>query len=127
MTYHQRKQGATELAIPAPLLLKARRFVVNLRQLPFEIFVGRGSVWGNDWSHLVGSRATHFVGSREEAIRKHMEWFLSQKDMIERARRELRKKVLGCFCTPLLCHGFTLAAVANASERELRSILRYIK
>ena len=114
--------------IPAPLLLRARRFVVNLRQLPYDVYIGRGSgIWGNDWSHLPSTLARYHVASREEAIRKHMEWFLSQKDMIERARRELRKKVLGCYCAPLLCHGFTLAAVANASERELRSILRYIK
>ena len=113
--------------IPAPLLLKARRFVVNLRQLRYEIYVGRSSAWGHPWSHLPSMQARYHVASREEAIRKHMEWFLSQKDMIERARRELRKKVLGCYCAPLLCHGFTLAAVANASERELRSILRYIK
>ena len=111
--------------IPAPLLLRARRFVVNLRQLPYDVYIGRGSgIWGNDWSHLPSTLARYHVGSREEAIRKHMEWFLSNEAMIERARRELRRKVLGCHCAPLLCHGFTLAAVANASERDLRKILR---
>jgi hypothetical protein len=110
--------------IPAPLLLKARRFVVNLRQLPYDVYIGRGSPWGNDWSHLSQSRASHVVGSREEAIRKHMEWFLGQPEMIERARRELRGRILGCYCAPLACHGFTLAAVANAAERDLRKILR---
>ena len=88
--------------IPQALILRARRFVVNVRQLPYEIYVGRGSDgWGNDWSHLPSSKALHFVGSREEAIRKHMEWFLSNEAMIERARRELRRKVLGCHCAPL--------------------------
>jgi hypothetical protein len=114
--------------IPAPLLLKARRFVVNLRQLPYDVYIGRGpggsGVWGNDWSHFPSTLARFRVGSRDEAIRKHMEWFLSQEDLIERARRELRSKVLGCFCPPLNCHGFTLAAVANMSERDLRKILR---
>jgi hypothetical protein len=113
--------------IPAPLLLRARRFVVNLRQLPYDVYIGRGSPWGNDWSHLPSSLAKFRVGSREEAIRKHMGWFLSNEVMIERARRELRSRVLGCHCCPLLCHGFTLAAVANASERDLKKILRGVR
>jgi hypothetical protein len=114
--------------IPAPLLLRARRFVVNLRQLPYDVYIGRGSgIWGNDWSHLPSTLARYHVSSREEAIRKHMEWFLGQPEMIERARRELRSRVLGCHCCPLFCHGFTLAAVANASERDLRKILRGVK
>jgi hypothetical protein len=110
--------------IPAPLLLKARRFVVNIRQLPYDVYVGRGSGWGNDWSHLAQSLAKYRVASRDEAIRKHAEWFLSQENMVEQVRRELRGRVLGCYCAPLACHGFTLAAVANASERDLRKILR---
>jgi hypothetical protein len=72
--------------ITAPLLLKARRFVVNLRQLPYDVYIGRGSEWGNRWSHLSDSKALYIVGSREEAIRKHAEWFLSQEDWIEKAR-----------------------------------------
>ena len=109
--------------IPAPLLLKARRFVVNLRQLPYDVYIGRGSPWGNDWSHLVDSKAKYRVGSREEAIRKYTEWFLSHNDVIAGARYELRGRILGCYCSPLNCHGFVLAAVANASERDLRKIL----
>lgn len=110
--------------IPAPLLLRARRFVVNLRLSKYDTYVGRGSGWGNDWSHLRDSRAKYVVGSREEAIRKHAEWFLSREDMVEQARRELRDRILGCYCVPLNCHGLTLAAVANCSERDLRKILR---
>jgi len=33
--------------------------------------------------------------------------------MIERVKRELKGKVLGCWCHPKECHGDVLARIAN--------------
>jgi hypothetical protein len=33
--------------------------------------------------------------------------------MIEKAKRELKGKVLGCWCSPKACHGDILAKIAN--------------
>jgi hypothetical protein len=32
---------------------------------------------------------------------------------VERVKRELRHKILGCWCHPKACHGDVLAEIAN--------------
>lgn len=67
---------------------------------------GRGSSWGNPFT--IGPD-----GSREDVITKHREWFLSQPEMVARAKRELKNKDLVCFCAPKACHADTLSEIAN--------------
>lgn len=87
--------------------------VVHCRKQPFDVYVGRPSRWGNPFK--IGRD-----GDRETVIAKYRKWLLNQPDLVEAARRELRGKILGCWCCPpegfrgrLLCHGQILAAVAN--------------
>lgn len=37
----------------------------------------------------------------------------NEPDLIEAAKRELKGKILGCWCAPLPCHGDVLAEIAN--------------
>ena len=87
--------------------------VVNLRDEPYDVYIGRGSMWGNQWSHLAKSRARYRVATREEAIRRHREWVLNHPEIIKAIRLNLKGKVLGCFCKPLSCHGDTYVEIAN--------------
>lgn len=94
--------------------------VVNIRTCrvdttrPDYVYVGRGkgSPWGNPFSHLSGTLARFQVASREEAIAKYEEWLLEQPELLKRLP-ELRGKVLGCWCKPLACHGDVLARLAD--------------
>jgi hypothetical protein len=88
--------------------------VVHCRKAKYDEFIGRPSCWGNPFSHLEQSRAEFKVATREEAISKYREWLLSQPELVERAKAELRGKVLGCFCRPLSCHGDVLVEIANS-------------
>lgn len=50
---------------------------------------------------------------------RYRDWILRQPALIERARRELKGKVLGCWCkTPrnpdAPCHGDVLVEIANS-------------
>jgi hypothetical protein len=38
--------------------------------------------------------------------------------MIKKIKKELRGKVLGCFCSPKLCHGHILAWIANEENEK---------
>jgi len=87
--------------------------VVHCRKAQFDIYVGRPSAWGNPFSHRAGTLAKFRVATREEAIERYREWLLGQPELVERARSELRGKILGCWCKPLACHGDVLASVAN--------------
>lgn len=85
-----------------------RSMVVDCRKEAYDVYIGRPSVWGNPF-HI----GRH--GTREEVIAKYREWILARPTLIERARRELKGKQLGCYCAPLACHGDVLAEIANAS------------
>ena len=87
--------------------------VVHCRRARFDVYIGRPSVYGNPFSHQRGTIAKFLVGSRVEAISKYEQWLLSQPDLVERVRQELRGKVLGCWCAPFPCHGEVLARIAN--------------
>lgn len=90
-----------------------KRWVVHCKKEDFDVYIGRGSIWGNKWSHREGTMADYVVETREEAIRCYEEWLLNQPELMEKAKKELRHKVLGCWCYPLACHGDVLARIAN--------------
>lgn len=74
--------------------------VVNLRKEKYDVYIGRGSKWGNPF--LVGKD-----GIREEVIEKYKQYILNKPDLLD-SLGELTGKVLGCFCKPRACHGDVL-------------------
>ena len=81
--------------------------VVNIKKSPYDVYIGRGSKWGNPFSHLQGTLATHVVASREEAIAKYREYIMANTDLFNQIP-ELKGKTLGCHCKPASCHGDVL-------------------
>lgn len=79
--------------------------VVNVRDEPAEIMVGRPTKWGNPF--VIGKH-----GTREQVIAKHAQWIWTQPELVA-ARHELAGATLGCYCKPLPCHGDTLAKLAG--------------
>lgn len=88
--------------------------VVNLRKEPFDIYIGRGSKWGNPFTHLPldETEAQFQVATLGEALAEYKTWILGHPDLV-RALPELRGRTLGCFCKPRSCHGDILAALAD--------------
>ena len=80
------------------------------------MYIGRPSPWGNPFSHMPGTLAKFKVAHRAEAIDRFREWFTAQPDLVERAKRELRGKVLGCWCKPASCHGDVIAEIIDGRE-----------
>jgi hypothetical protein len=80
--------------------------VVHCRREQFDVFIGRPGRWGNPF--ILGRD-----GDRQEVIEKYRAWLRTQPQLVERARRELAGRVLGCYCAPLTCHGDILAAIAD--------------
>jgi hypothetical protein len=86
--------------------------VVNRYAEPFDVYIGRGSKWGNPFTHRQGTQAAHVVGSREAAIAAYEEFVLERPDLLA-ALPELQGKTLGCYCKPKACHGDVLARLAD--------------
>lgn len=94
----------------------SKRLVVHCRVAPFDVYIGRPSIWGNPFSHLERSAAEFRVGTRTESIEAYEKWLYlpSQRELLAQVKKELRGKVLGCYCKPLSCHGDVLARIANS-------------
>lgn len=86
--------------------LHDRTMVVNMRDSDYDVYIGRGGPWGNPF--IIGRD-----GSRKEVLALYEDWIARRPALHDRARRELRGKILGCYCKPLDCHGDTLARIAN--------------
>lgn len=88
--------------------------VVNIKTEPYDVYIGRA----NTHKRLKKSPyANPFVidkySKRETVIGKYREGFLSQPELVEQARRELKGKVLGCWCKPEPCYGDVIAEIVD--------------
>lgn len=78
------------------------------------VYIGRGSPYGNMFSHLENTKATHSVSSREEALKAYEDFFLDLPiEEREKIQNELKGKDLECFCSPNPCHGDILTKYCN--------------
>lgn len=80
--------------------------VVNKRDSEYDIYIGRGSKWGNPFP-LIEQTLEERIRVCELYVR-----YLYESGLINDIS-ELRGKVLGCYCKPNLCHGDYLAKLAN--------------
>ena len=94
-----------------PMQQKTPR-VVHCKKEEFDVYIGRGSKWGNPYSHREGTLAQFVVSDRAEAIAKYEDYLLSSDDLMK-SLNELRGKTLGCWCKPKSCHGDILLKYAN--------------
>lgn len=84
--------------------------LVNLKtDKNYDVYIGRGSKWGNPYSHLNNIKNTIKVKSREEAIIKYIEYITKGDGKhLLKDLHELEGKTLACYCFPKRCHGEVL-------------------
>ena len=95
--------------------------VVHCKKENFDVYIGRGSRWGNPYSHKEGTAAAWVVETREDAIRLYEEWLRAQPELLAATKTELKNKTLGCWCSPLACHGDVLLRIANEEEEHVKT------
>ena len=69
------------------------------------------SKWANPFAPDRPGKPGH--GTRAEVVARYREYLLLRPELLA-ALPELRGKVLGCWCTPLPCHGDVLAELAES-------------
>lgn len=90
--------------------------IINLRRVgrvPDDVvIVDRTSRWGNPY-------VTGRDGTREEVVRQHAEYLDRNPHLKDLIRRELRGKVLACWCDAdrQACHANTLWEIANEPDQ----------
>ncbi len=80
--------------------------VVNKKHSEFDVYIGRGSIWGNPYRIGVD-------GNRNDVIQKYKTDLHNGKFSKEQLL-VLKGKRLGCFCKPLACHGDVIVEYLNS-------------
>ena len=78
----------------------------NIRPEEGDVYIGRGSPWGN--RYVIG-----VDGKRAEVIAKYEAWIAERPGLVERLVA-LGPRRLVCYCAPAACHGDVLAALLEA-------------
>lgn len=88
--------------------------VVNMRKEAFDVYIGRGrgSPWGNPYSHRAGTLAKYVVLTPGEAITRYEAYLRNTPELLARLH-ELKGKRLGCWCKPNPCHGDVLVKLVE--------------
>ena len=104
------KKPATPTSTNLQKKTPSKTRVVNRRaHQAYDIYIGRGSKWGNPFK--IGEED----GNREEVIEKYREWIVGQPHLMK-ALGELRGKILGCWCSPEACHGDVLIELLEKQQ-----------
>ena len=88
--------------------------VVNKYQESFDVYIGRGSKWGNPF--VIGRN-----GGRAEVIAKYRRYLWARIEQGQVSLDDLLAldgKRLGCFCKPLPCHGDVIKAAVEWAKRQ---------
>jgi hypothetical protein len=94
---------------------------------PNYVYIGRGSIYGNPFSHIDMSTALVRVGTKKEAIENNRKWLNGEiKLEIEPPTLEeimaLDGKILGCFCVDVngngTCHGDNYVDIINREKKK---------
>lgn len=96
--------------------------VVNRYKEEFDVYIGRGSIWGNPFTHKEGTKAQIVVSSREAAVKAYRGWLWNQLrvgNITKEMLIELDGKRLGCYCKPQACHGDVIVMAIKWAKGEL--------
>ena len=78
--------------------------VVHCKKNKYDVYIGRPSIWGNPYSSKQGTLAEYLVKDKSEALKKY-ELYLESSPKLLNELKNLKGKVLGCWCYPNSCHG----------------------
>lgn len=83
---------------------------VNLKRNRPDIYIGRGSIWGNPFE-----MKNYTDSERNRVCEKYEVYFWNTE--LSNKLNELVGKTLGCYCKPKRCHGDFLANLANNLDK----------
>ena len=82
--------------------------VVNKYKDEYDVYIGRGSKWGNPFQMKDSSQK-----ERDRVCDEYEKYIVKQDNLMNDIGRELYGKTLGCFCKPKRCHGDFLKLLAD--------------
>ena len=88
------------------------------------VLIDRTSQWGNPFRVQARGVLAYVGSARQRVLLEHRLWWYSPEQAWLRhaARQELTGKTLLCHCSPLACHGDTIAGYLNLVVPFLNSL-----
>jgi hypothetical protein len=86
--------------------------VVNRHKRQFDVYIGRGTAWGNPFTSSELGRALA-ISMFESYIRTR----LSDEPELLKELMKLDGKLLGCSCKPKACHGDVLVKIIKEHRK----------
>ncbi len=83
--------------------------VVNVKETKkYDVYIGRPSIYGNPF--IIGKD-----GDRKTVIAKYKKWIYKteQSKLRKNMKKNLKNKILGCYCKPFACHGDVMLEIIN--------------
>lgn len=81
----------------------------------FDVYIGRGTPWGNPYP--VGKQEGQYERSESiELFRRHFETVVLPDPSLRKGLLGLRGLRLACHCKPLACHGDVIAGYLNSLD-----------
>jgi len=90
--------------------------VVNIRKSSYDVYCGRGSVYGNPF--VMANKQ-----DRETVIMRYTDYVMRNEDLISAILKLKPEQRLGCFCAPQLCHCDVIAWLMDNAVDELKMLL----
>ena len=92
----------------------ATKVVNKKNNEPYDVYIGRPSPFGNPF--IIGRD-----GNRMKVIERYISYFHTRIATDEGFREKvvaLKDKTLGCYCSPLPCHGHVIAEWVDKGDYE---------
>lgn len=87
----------------------SKTVVVNRHTDEFDIYIGRGTPWGNPFIRGIHGNLPQVIHRYEDHMRKQIALgIILPEDLMK-----LKGKRLGCSCKPRPCHGDVLVKLIN--------------
>lgn len=101
--------------------------VVNKYKSEVDVYIGRGSRWGNPFTTKTNTKTEFIVATTEDSVALYKEYLI---DLIRKGiitiddLLALNGKRLGCFCKPKICHGDVIKEFVDLAIAYTQSLKR---
>lgn len=117
-TFNQLIENTTKEGIKSRVINTDITKVVNIdKSEKYDVYIGRGTPWGNPHAVGFGASIGEEQNDRNEAIRKFQYDF--DRGFLKNKKEDflsLKGKVLGCHCKPQACHGDVIVNYLNSLD-----------
>lgn len=90
--------------------------VVNKYKEPYDVYIGRGSMWGNPF-RMEDKSALERLRVIEE-YRKYLVQQIKNGGVTIEQLKQLNGKTLGCYCKPKDCHGDVIVRAVSWAMKQ---------